>query len=203
MVSNPSSNKPELNPAIFLDRDGVLVEDVDLLVDKTKIRILAGVATGLQSLKQTGYKLIVVSNQPVVARGLLDEPGVLALQEEVNRCLTAAGGPNLDAFYFCPHHPNATLPAYRLDCDCRKPKPGLLLRAAREHGLDLSRSFMIGDRITDIIAGSRAGCRTILVKTGKHLAPPIQTSDPLDTSLQPNFTCLDLPAATRWILEAG
>jgi D-glycero-D-manno-heptose 1,7-bisphosphate phosphatase len=78
----------------------------------------------------------------------------------------------------------------------------LLLRATKEHGLDLARSFMIGDRITDIIAGFRAGCRTILVRTGKHLAPPIQTNDQVDTSLQPDFTCADLPAAARWILEA-
>jgi D-glycero-D-manno-heptose 1,7-bisphosphate phosphatase len=190
-------------PAIFLDRDGVLIEDVDLLIDADRIHILAGVPAALQSLKRAGYRFIVISNQPVVARGLLSESDVLVLQEEVSRCLLAAGAPRLDAFYFCPHHPNADLSTYRLDCDCRKPKPGLLLRAAQEYGINLAHSFMIGDRITDIIAGARAGCRTILVQTGKHLSPIIHISDPLDTTIQPNFSCPDLPAAANWILEKG
>jgi len=179
----------------------VLIEDVDQLTDAAQIRILAGVPAALQNLKRAGYRLIVVSNQPVVARGLLSEPDVLALQEKINYCLIATGAPPMDAFYFCPHHPKATLPIYRQDCDCRKPKPGLLLRAAQEHDIALTRSFMIGDRITDIIAGARAGCRTILMQTGKHLAPPIQTNEPLDLSAQPDYTCPDLLAAARWILE--
>ena len=194
-------NKNKLISTILLDRDGVLIEDTDLLTDAAQIHILDGVPDALQILKRAGYQLIVISNQPVVARGMLSEPDVVALQEEVNRCLIAAGAPNLDAFYFCPHHPNATLLTYRLDCDCRKPKPGLLMRAAQEHGIDMARSFMIGDRITDVIAGNRAGCRTIQVQTGKHLAPLIQTIEPLDLSLQPDFICPDLPAAARWILE--
>lgn len=179
----------------------MLIEDADLLTDEAQIRIFEGVPDALRNLKSAGYRLIVVSNQPAIGRGLMNELDVLALQEEVNRCLTASGAPSLDAFYFCPHHPKATLFTYRLDCDCRKPNPGLILRASLEHDIALTLSFMIGDRITDIIAGARAGCRTVLVQTGKHLAPPIQTNELLDLSLHPDYTCPDLLAASRWILE--
>jgi D-glycero-D-manno-heptose 1,7-bisphosphate phosphatase len=143
----------------------------------------------------------VISNQTVVARGLVTEQEVCVINAEMERLLEQAGGPHLDGFYFCPHHPNATLPAYRIACQCRKPRPGLLLQAAHEHNLDLSASFAVGDRITDIIAGARAGCRTVLVQTGAHLAPPIETNEPLDPSTQPDYTCADLAEAARWILE--
>jgi D-glycero-D-manno-heptose 1,7-bisphosphate phosphatase len=188
--------------AVFLDRDGVLVEDVGLLVDAAEIRILPGVASALRLLHDAGWRLVVVSNQAVVARGLLDEPGVVALQREIESRLGAQGAPALDAFYFCPHHPSATLPAYRTDCACRKPKPGLLLRAAAELGLDLHRSCMIGDRATDLQAGSRAGCRTIWVQTGRHHDPPIETAEPAMLGPSADHVCPSLLAAAYWILEA-
>jgi D-glycero-D-manno-heptose 1,7-bisphosphate phosphatase len=186
---------------VFLDRDGVLVEDVDLLTRAEDFRILDGVPQALNLLKKSGFYLVVVSNQTVVARGLASEDDVRALNTRLQQMLEQAGGPRLDAWCFCPHHPKATLPAYRVDCDCRKPKPGLLLRAGREHGLDLHASFAVGDRITDVIAGAQAGCRTVLVQTGKHLEPPIETSQPLDLSVQPDYTCADLPTAAQWILR--
>ena len=185
---------------IFLDRDGVLIEDVHLLTNPGDIQILEGVPQALRRLKEAGFQLIVISNQTVVARGLVTEQEVHAIHAEMKRLLEQAGGPRLDGFYFCPHHPNATLPAYRIACECRKPRPGLLLRAAREHNLDLSASFVIGDRITDIIGGARAGCRTVLVQTGKHQEPPIETVEPLDESVQPDHVCADLKAAAEWIL---
>jgi len=186
--------------AVFLDRDGVLLEDVDLLTDPRRIRILEGVPQTLQRLKQAGFELIVVTNQTVIARGLTTEQGVLEIHSQLEQLIEQAGGPQLDGFYFCPHHPNATLPAFRIDCDCRKPRPGLLLQAARERAIDLKASFMVGDRITDIIAGARAGCRTILVQTGKHLSPPIETTEPLDRTIRPDHICADLKAAADWIL---
>jgi D-glycero-D-manno-heptose 1,7-bisphosphate phosphatase len=189
-------------PAVFLDRDGVLIEDVELLTEASQIRLLPGVAQALAALKEAGFLLPVVSNQPVVARGLLDESEVAALQQEVASRLILEGAPALDGFYFCPHHPQATLPAYRLTCECRKPRPGLLLRAAANHGIDLAASFMVGDRPTDLIAGARAGCRTIWVETGKHLAPPIQTAEPLPPP-RPDHVCAGLPEAARWILAQG
>jgi D-glycero-D-manno-heptose 1,7-bisphosphate phosphatase len=190
-----------MNAAIFLDRDGVLIEDVDLLTHPDEIRILEGVPQALRGLKEAGFRLIVISNQTVVARGLVTEQEVCAINAEMARLLEQAGGSRLDGFYFCPHHPNATLPAYRIACECRKPRPGLLLRAAREHNLNLRASFAVGDRITDIIAGARAGCRTVLVQTGKHQAPPIEMVEPLDRSIQPDYTCANLSEAARWILE--
>lgn len=189
-----------MSAAIFLDRDGVLIEDVYLLINPGDIRVLEGVPQALRSLKEAGFKLIVISNQTVVSRGLVTEREVCAINAEMERLLEQAGGPHLDGFYFCPHHPKATLPAYRIACECRKPRPGLLLRAAGEHDLDLGASFVVGDRITDIIAGARAGCRTVLVQTGKHQAAPIETVEPLDESVQPDHVCADLRAAADRIL---
>jgi len=191
-----------LNRAVFLDRDGVIIEDVRLLTGPVQIRILGGVPQALRSLKEAGFNLIVISNQTVVARGLVTEQEVCAINAKMECLLEQAGGPHLDGFYFCPHHPNATLPAYRIACECRKPRPGLLLRAAREHNLNLGASFVVGDRITDIIAGSRAGCQTVLVQTGRHQEPPIETVEPLDESVQPDHVCADLKAAAEWILGA-
>ena len=197
MMSSPS------NPirAAFLDRDGVLIEDVDWLTRPSQIRVLPGVPQALRRLAQAGFRLIVVTNQPIVARGLATEAQVEMLHADIAAQLAAGGAPPLDRFYFCPHHPNATLPAYRLICDCRKPRPGLLRRAAEDFALDLRASFLVGDRITDIAAGAAAGCRTVLVQTGKHRAPPIHTPEPLDPSLKPDWTCADLPAAAEWILN--
>jgi D-glycero-D-manno-heptose 1,7-bisphosphate phosphatase len=185
--------------AVFMDRDGVLIADTGLITAPQDIRVLEGVPGALQSLHAAGYRLVVVSNQAVVARGLLGEAQVSLLHEEVVRRLVDAGSPRLDGFFFCPHHPNATLAAYRVACDCRKPRPGLLLRAARELGLDLAASFMIGDRLTDVVAGKRAGCRTILVETGAHAEPPIDTVDRIDPATTPDWRCASLAEAVRWI----
>ncbi len=190
-----------MRAAVFLDRDGVLLEDVDLLTDPSQIKVLPGVPQTLKRLKHSDFELVVVTNQTVIARGLTSEQGVLEIHAHMEQLIEQAGGPRLDGFYFCPHHPNATLAAFRIDCDCRKPRPGLLLRAAKERAIDLKSSFMVGDRITDIIAGARAGCRTILVQTGRHLAPPIETSEPLDKTIQPDHICADLYAAADWILK--
>ena len=187
--------------AVFLDRDGVLIEDVDLLTRADQLRLLPGVPEALRALIDAGFRLIVVSNQPVVSRGLVSEEDVERIHAELQQRLLAAGSPAMEKFYFCPHHPNATLPHYRVVCDCRKPRPGLFLQAARELEVDLRSSFAIGDRITDIIAGARAGCRTLLVQTGKHLEHPIETNEPLVATLQPDHTCADLAAAAEWILK--
>jgi len=191
-----------MNKVVFVDRDGVLIEDVHLLTDGRDIRVLEGVPQALRSLKKAGFQLIVISNQTVVARGLVTERRVDAINAEMERLLKDAGAPPLDGFYICPHHPNATLSQYRVDCECRKPRPGLLLRAARELNLNLGTCFMVGDRITDIIAGARAGCRTVLVQTGKHEEPPIETIESLNRAIQPEHVCEDLKAATEWILGA-
>jgi D-glycero-D-manno-heptose 1,7-bisphosphate phosphatase len=191
---------PSKKRAVFLDRDGVLIEDVDLLTDMAQARILPGVPQALAKLSAAGFDLVVVSNQTVVARGLASEADVAAVNREIARRVAALGGPLLETFYICPHHPRATLPQYRVECDCRKPRPGMLLAAARERGIDLRRSWMIGDRPTDIAAGLNAGTRAILVETGHHDAPLIVTLEPLDPALKPERACRDLPEAAEWIL---
>ena len=192
-------NQHKVKKAIFLDRDGVLVEDVHLLARFEHIRVLDGVATSLSTLRSLGYLLIVVSNQPIVARGIIEESDVIAIQREVERLISLKNGPRIDAFYYCPHHPEATRPQYRADCECRKPRPGMIQQASDEHCIDLARSIMIGDRITDIIAGQRAGCRSILLQTGRHLDPPIQTSEPINPNITADFVCTGLTEAAAWI----
>jgi len=188
--------------AVFLDRDGVLVEDRGLLVDAGELRVLAGVPSALRRLREAGFHLIVVSNQAVVARGMITPEGVEAIHAQLLGLLEEAGAPRLDAIYFCPHHPNADLPEYRVQCDCRKPRPGALLRAAEEHGVDLAASFLIGDRMTDIAAGAAAGCRTILLRGPERETPPATTPEPPEGWRQPDYVCPDLPAAVEWILAA-
>lgn len=189
--------------AVFLDRDGVLVEDKGLITQALDVRILEGVPDALRQLHSHGYCLIVVSNQAVVARGLLSEKEVVRLNEQIIQMLVDKGAPLLDAFYYCPHHPNATLPYFRVACECRKPRPGMLFKAANEHGLDLRKSIMIGDRLTDIIAGARAGCRTVLVESGAHMRMPIESSDIVDISVEPSFRCASLAEAASWIIGSA
>lgn len=188
-------------PAVFLDRDGVLIEDVDLLVDAGQIRVLDGVGRSLTALHEAGFVLVVATNQSVVARGLVTEDELDALHGELSRRIRDAGGPAIDTVYACPHHPNATLDAYRLDCECRKPQPGLLLQAADELALDLNASVMVGDRLTDVTAGSLAGCATVLVQTGKHRDAPIESILELVEPVVADHECADLEAAVTWILD--
>lgn len=188
--------------AVFLDRDGVLIEDTGLRARAAAMRLLPGVPEALRRLREAGYKLVVVTNQPVIARGLASEDDVRQVHAEIQRRLVWLGA-SVDAWHCCPHHPNANVPRYRVDCDCRKPAPGMLLAAAREQGIDLGRSFMVGDRLTDIAAGAAAGCRTVWVRTGMHLAPRIETNRPLEADLRPDYECDGLPAAVDWIVAAS
>ncbi len=190
-----------MNRAVFLDRDGVLIEDVHLLTRVDQIRILPGVPHALRSLHLAGFHLVVVTNQTVIARGLASEHDVDLVHSEINRRLLAADAPPIQRFYTCPHHPNASIPAYRLACDCRKPAPGLILRAAHDLHLATAASFTVGDRVTDIHAGARAGTRTVLVQTGRHRDPAIESTTPLDPAILPDRTLPDLPAAADWILS--
>ena len=148
--------------AVFLDRDGTINEDVGYLADPNLFRLLPGAAEGIKLLKRAGFKVIVVSNQSGVARGLFSEEVVRKIDKKMQDELLNRGT-FLDAIYFCPHHPDIGEPPYRQDCCCRKPKPGLLLKAAKIHRINLAHSYMVGDELSDIDAGRRAGCRTILL----------------------------------------
>ncbi|GAG20401.1 unnamed protein product [marine sediment metagenome] len=155
--------------AVFLDRDGTIIEEVGYLRRIEDIRLLPGAAEALRGLKQAGFLLLVVTNQSAVARGWLNEQALEAIQQEINRLLQGDGG-TVDAFYYCPHLPGAKLKRYARTCTCRKPKPGLLQRAARDWSVSLQRSYMVGDSRRDVEAGRRAGCCTILI--GGALSPP-------------------------------
>ena len=189
-----------VRPAVFLDRDGVLTRDIGLLTRSDQVELYTYAPQAIRRLQEAGFAVVVVSNQTVVARGLASEQDVELTHARIQELLQKSGGGQIDRFYFCPHHPNATLPQYRVECDCRKPRSGLLLQAAQELDLDLGASYMVGDRISDIIAGQRAGCRTILVRTGMHTAPPIESPDALDMSVEPDYVCADLSAAVEIIL---
>lgn len=151
--------------AVFLDKDGTLVENVPYNVDPGKIRLAPGAVEGLQLLHAAGYRLIVVSNQSGVARGFFPEEALAQVETRLRSLLACAGLP-LVGFYYCPHHPLGVVAPYARYCACRKPRPGMLLRAGCEHGLDLAASWMVGDILDDIEAGRRAGCRTALVESG-------------------------------------
>ena len=179
--------------AVFLDRDGVLVPEVDLATHAAQIPPFPWTRAALAERRRAGFARVVVTNQPVVARGMLSEAELAQLHEQL--------GLDVDRFYFCPHHPRATLPEYRSTCECRKPRSGMLLRAAAELDLDLARSFMIGDRISDVEAGRRAGCTTIRVRSGAFAAPPIESPDPIDPALEADLECADLREAVAFILE--
>ncbi len=153
--------------AVFLDRDGTIVEDLDFLTDLAQLRLLPHAAKAIRSWNEAGYLVVVITNQSGVARGFLSEKTLQAMHSELSSML-AAQGAHIDAYYYCPHHPQIGSPDYRMDCACRKPKPGMFLQAAQEHSISLEQSFAIGDSLRDAQAAQQAGVKPILVKTGPH-----------------------------------
>ncbi len=164
-----AKNLSNRQKAVFLDRDGTLNRYVGFLRSADELTLIDGAAEAVKKINSTGYLAIVVTNQPVIARG---EVTVSELEEIHNKLETLLGleGAYIDAIYYCPHHPHkgyeGEIPELKIDCDCRKPKPGMLLDAAKDYNIDLSRSWMVGDSENDIAAGRSAGCRTALIGTG-------------------------------------
>ena len=152
------------NTAVFFDRDGTLIHDPGYLNHPDQVQLLDGAAEALRELRGLGYRTVVVSNQSGVARGIVTEEMLEKIHERL-RELLAAKGATIDKIYYCPYHPEGTIEQYRKDSDWRKPKPGMLLAAAREIDIDLAKSWMIGDADRDMEAGRSAGCRTILIST--------------------------------------
>jgi D,D-heptose 1,7-bisphosphate phosphatase len=151
--------------AVFLDRDGTINEEVGYLDRLEKLKLYPEVFDAIRLINQSGMKAVVISNQSGVARGYFDEAFVETVHERIQSLLKDRGA-RIDRFYFCPHHPTEGIGIYRQVCSCRKPEAGLLLRAAREMGIDLSRSYMVGDISKDIEAAGKAGVKGILVRTG-------------------------------------
>jgi D-glycero-D-manno-heptose 1,7-bisphosphate phosphatase len=152
--------------AAFIDRDGVINEERNYVHRIEDFVLLPGVPDALRLLRDAGYLLVVVTNQAGIARGYYDHAAVDTLHAHL-RALLHTEGVVLDGVYLCPHHPAGAVPAFAMDCDCRKPAPGMLLQAAEELGIDLAASILIGDKLSDIEAGRRAGVRaTVLVESG-------------------------------------
>jgi D-glycero-D-manno-heptose 1,7-bisphosphate phosphatase len=153
--------------AVFLDKDGTLLEDVPYNVNVDRIRFCEGALEALKWLHAANYKLFIITNQSGVARGFFPESALTEVEDYLRQSLAAAGIP-LAGFYYCPHHPEGIVPPYAASCTCRKPQPGMLYRAASEHVIDLNQSWFIGDILNDIEAGRKAGCRTILINNGNE-----------------------------------
>ncbi len=190
-----------------MDRDGTLIEDVGHLHRAPDIRVYPEAFEAVRTVNQSGALAIVITNQSAIARGLLDESEL----EEIHRLLQDTferEEARIDAFYHCPHHPAAGTGTYTRECNCRKPEPGMLLRAAQELQLELATSYMIGDKLTDVEAGHRAGCQSVLVKTGYgtgELQPLDQgeASAPLskDPEQTPDHVVSNVLEAVDWTME--
>ena len=154
-----------LKPAIFLDKDGTVLADVPYNVDPALMRFEDGAEEGLSRMSSLGWPLIIITNQPGVALGLYPVSAMQIVQDALRALFTKAGA-TLHGYYYCPHHPEGSQISHAIECTCRKPKPGLLTRAAAEHDIDLPASWFIGDILDDVEAGNRAGCRTILLVNG-------------------------------------
>jgi D-glycero-D-manno-heptose 1,7-bisphosphate phosphatase len=154
-----------------MDRDGTINKYVGFLRNIVDFELLPGVADTIKKINASGYLAIVVTNQPVIARGEVTIPELTEIHNKMETLLGAEGA-YLDAIYYCPHHPHkgyeGEVPELKIDCDCRKPKPGMLLKAAEDFNIDLSRSWMIGDGENDIRAGKAAGCKTALLGSGEY-----------------------------------
>lgn len=177
--------------AVFMDRDGTINEEVEYLSRPGDVRLIPGAAEAIRLLNEAGVPAIVVTNQAGVGRGYLSEAEVAEIHNELARQL-ADQGAHLDAIYHCPHRPDDR-------CDCRKPKPGMLERAARDFRLALKRCFVIGDKVSDLEAGYRVSCRMVLVLTGYGTDSREELKD---YTFQPDFVAADLLEAVRWILRA-
>ncbi|HEX6733641.1 MAG TPA: HAD family hydrolase [Azonexus sp.] len=181
-----------MNAAVFLDKDGTLVHDLPYNADPDRLRLRPGAGPALARLRRAGFRLILVSNQPGIALGLFPEAALLSVDAELARRL-APHGAALDATYYCPHLPAAA--GAGPGCACRKPQPGLLRRAAAEHGIDLGRSWMVGDILDDVEAGHAAGCRAVLLDVGS------ETEWRDGAGRRPDFVARGLAAVAAGILR--
>ncbi len=184
-----------MKPAVFLDRDGTLIEDVGYLDRLDRIALFPWTVDAIRALNRGGFIVVVITNQSGVARGFFTE----AFVEETHRHLAAqlaAGGARIDAYYYCPHHPDGTVAAYRRQCECRKPASGLVDRAVRELDLDPARSFVVGDKWLDVELARAAGARGILVRTGTGAAEEARPRPGVSADVIVD----NLAGAASWIL---
>ena len=187
-------------PAVFIDRDGTLTEEVGYVNHPRRLRLLPRSAEAIRRLNTAGVAAVVVTNQAGIARGYFSEEVLHAVNAALLDQVKGAGA-HLDGVYVCPHHPTEGLPPFRAECECRKPKPGLLLRAASDLGLDLAASAIVGDKASDLAVAPAVGARGVLVLTGYGLGEweYLRATFPV----QPDHVAVDLLDAVTWILETS
>lgn len=190
------SIKPQKNKsgrkAVFLDRDGTIIKQVELMHSVDELRLLSGAARAIGAFNNLGFLVVVVTNQPVVARGIIAPKEVDNIHAVLIERLNGRGA-KIDAVYFCPHHPEATMPKFRLRCRCRKPEPGMILKGLKNLNINPKKSFMVGDALIDMVAGKKAGLKTILVKTG----PGHARLDEKYKDVKPDFIVKNLLQAVK------
>lgn len=181
--------------AFFLDRDGTINYDRVYINDPDLMELIPGAAEAIKKIKASGYELIVVTNQSGIARGIIKPEVLPQLHRRLNELLEEAGAPVIDYYSICPHHPDDR-------CDCRKPGQRLIQQATEKFGLDISECFFIGDSHVDVLCGKRAGCKTVLVRTGKGTEIEEKLSTDADLKKEPpDFVANDLLAAVEWALQ--
>lgn len=186
-----------MQSAVFLDRDGTINEDVGYLADPDRLRLIPGAARAIARLNQAGLPVVVVTNQSGVARGLID-PDVLPRIHARLAGLLAVEGARLDALYVCPHYPFGTRTEFVRTCDCRKPAPGMVHRAVAELAVDTSRSYLVGDKLSDMELGRAVHATTVLVRTGEGAR--LDARWPVACP-SPDHVAADLAGAVDWILN--
>ncbi len=179
-----------------MDRDGTIIKQVELMHSVSELQLLSGAARAIGALNKLGFLVVVVTNQPVVARGIVGPKEIDAIHAVLIERLNGKGA-KIDAVYFCPHHPEATMPEYRLRCRCRKPEPGMILKGLKKLNINSKKSFMVGDALIDVVAGKKAGLKTILVKTG----PGHARLDEKYKDVKPDFTVKNLLQAVKVIIN--
>jgi D-glycero-D-manno-heptose 1,7-bisphosphate phosphatase len=182
---------------VFIDRDGTLTEEVGYVNHPSRLRLLPRSAQAIRRLNEAGVAAVVVTNQAGIARGYFSEDVLHAVNDALVSQLKDAGA-HLDGIYVCPHHPQEGEPPFRADCDCRKPKPGLLVRAAAELTLDLRGSTMVGDKASDLVPARTVGARGVLVLTGYGRGEWEHRREHFAVS--PHFVATDLLDAVEWAL---
>ena len=185
-------------PAVFIDRDGTINVDVGYISSPDQLELYPWAAKAVRAINQAGFKVIVVTNQSGVARGFYDEQQLELVHARLVQELEREGA-CVDGIYYCPHHPRIGEAPYRQDCDCRKPLPGLLLRAAREHGVALERSYVIGDKWSDIGLAKNVGAKSALVLTG-YGRETLERAD--SSAVIPDIVADNLLAAVSCILDS-
>jgi D-glycero-D-manno-heptose 1,7-bisphosphate phosphatase len=185
---------------VFLDRDGVINEEMGYINHVDRLRILPGAAEAIRKLNESGILVVVVSNQAGVGRGIISEEAFRAVQKKLREIL-ALRGARIDRIYYCPHHPEAKIERYRVDCDGRKPKPGMLYRAVSDLGVDLSRSVLVSDRYQDVVMAKGEGMSGVLVLTGYGRGEFEQFNSSWEPP--PDYVAYDLSEAADWCLEPG